>query len=82
MHDVGLGETVSLVSLGSGEPELIDPDGASSGSQTRVSGVQLKRSRMGQVRGHRPRYLECSQIVVGWGEFEVVDPGVWSAVGA
>ena len=35
--DLGLGaaratEAVSLVSLGSGEPELIDPDGVSSGS--------------------------------------------------
>ena len=29
-------EAVSLVSLGSGEPEFIDPDGASLGSQTRV----------------------------------------------
>ena len=32
-------KVVSLVSLGSGEPELIDPDGVSSGSQTQVCGA-------------------------------------------
>ena len=39
-------EAVSLISLGSGERELVDLDGASSGSQTQVFfGVQSKRSR-------------------------------------
>ena len=39
--------------------------------------MQLKRSWMGRVRGRRPRRLVCSQSVAGWGEFRVVDPGVW-----
>ena len=43
MRVVGSGEAVSLVSLGLGEPKLVDPDGASLGSQTR--GFFLERSR-------------------------------------
>jgi len=65
--DLGLGvaraaEAVSLVSLGSGESELIDPDGASFG----VTDLGV---------------LERNQSVARWGEFRVVDPGVWSIAG-
>ena len=38
--------------------------------------MQSKRSRMGRVRGRRPRCLERSRSVAGWGELGVADPGV------
>ena len=37
----------------------MDPNGASSRSQTQAFGLQWKHSRMGQVRGCRPWCLVC-----------------------
>ena len=37
---------------------------------------------MGQDRGRRPRCLERSRSVAGWGEIGVADLGVRSAVGS